>query len=238
MANETFNCRFSDKSSEGSVVSDINSSSQNYYLHGNYPNFEDLMALDISDFVQLQKHEIARYKCDLNTTETALFQRHISLDDSFVLIDDGEDQQIIIDKHFESNKCSNDSNDDTNDKNLTNASLFNLIKKDGFQIEEWTYLKNTTSDKIRLYEYLLYLLKESQTDCVRWINKQTGEFEITSSAKISLKWGKLRGNPKMTYEKLARALRHYYKKNILCHYKHREKLRYKFSEDILKKYNV
>jgi len=90
-------------------------------------------------------------------------------------------------------------------------------------------------DKIRLYEFVLQLLNEERSDCIRWLCPNDGEFEITNSAKIAQLWGGVKKNPTMTYEKFARALRHYYKLGILVNYKHKEKLRYKFSQEILLK---
>eukprot|EP00111_Clytia_hemisphaerica_P021922 TCONS_00064454-protein len=92
-----------------------------------------------------------------------------------------------------------------------------------------------SNDKIRLYEFVLQLLNEERADCIRWLCPIEGEFEITNSAKIAQLWGEVKKNPTMTYEKFARALRHYYKLGILINYKHKEKLRYKFSQDILQK---
>lgn len=90
-------------------------------------------------------------------------------------------------------------------------------------------------EKIRLYDFIINLLLREDTDCIRWCNESDGEFQITDTNKVAKMWGTIKNNPTMTYEKMARALRHYYKDGILTHYKHKEKLRYKFTTDILRK---
>ncbi|XP_057304963.1 ETS-related transcription factor Elf-5-like isoform X2 [Hydractinia symbiolongicarpus] len=111
---------------------------------------------------------------------------------------------------------------------VTPVNMRNTTEENQFQ----------TESKVRLYEFVLQLLNEESTDCVRWLCPKEGEFEITNSSKIASLWGKVKKNPNMTYEKFARALRHYYKLGILINYKHKEKLRYKFSKEILLKNKV
>lgn len=67
---------------------------------------------------------------------------------------------------------------------------------------------------IKLYKFLIDLL-EARHPCVVWINRDTGIFKITDSEQLAQLWGEVKLNASMTYEKLARSFRHYYKKGIL-----------------------
>lgn len=42
---------------------------------------------------------------------------------------------------------------------------------------------------------------------VRWENVEEGVFRIVKSEDLARLWGQLKNNPRMTYEKLSRAMR-------------------------------
>ena len=72
--------------------------------------------------------------------------------------------------------------------------------------------KNT----IHLWEFLLELLAdESCRPIITWSRKLHGEFKIKRPQQVASHWGKLKHRPAMNYEKLSRALRHYYSKGII-----------------------
>ncbi|XP_070558896.1 transcriptional regulator ERG-like [Ptychodera flava] len=81
-----------------------------------------------------------------------------------------------------------------------------------------------------LWRFLLENLNDPKmSDCLTWVNKKNGIFKFESSRKedIARKWGEQKGNRKlMTYQKMARALRDYSKKEIIR--KHRRRLHYVF----------
>ncbi|XP_071974799.1 transcription factor PU.1 isoform X1 [Engystomops pustulosus] len=95
--------------------------------------------------------------------------------------------------------------------------------------------------KIRLYQFLLELLHSGDMkDSIWWVDKDKGTFQFSSKHKEALahRWGIQKGNrKKMTYQKMARALRNYGKTGEVR--KIKKKLTYQFSGEVLHKmYNA
>uniref|UniRef100_A0A7E4VFH3 ETS domain-containing protein n=1 Tax=Panagrellus redivivus TaxID=6233 RepID=A0A7E4VFH3_PANRE len=69
----------------------------------------------------------------------------------------------------------------------------------------------------KLWEFIRDALKDPSTcpSVVRWEDPIEGVFRIVESEKLARLWGEKKNNHKMTYEKLSRAMRTYYEKNIL-----------------------
>lgn len=44
-------------------------------------------------------------------------------------------------------------------------------------------------------------------NCLRWVSREEGIFRIINTDLLARMWGRRHGNPCMTYEKLARAMR-------------------------------
>ncbi|CAB1331843.1 unnamed protein product [Coregonus sp. 'balchen'] len=91
--------------------------------------------------------------------------------------------------------------------------------------------------KTRLYQFLLDLLRKGDMkDSVWWADKEKGIFQFSSKHKETLanRWGTQKGNrKKMTYQKMARALRNYGKTGEIK--KVKKKLTYQFSLEVLRK---
>ncbi|KAG9475826.1 transcription factor PU.1 isoform X2 [Eleutherodactylus coqui] len=91
--------------------------------------------------------------------------------------------------------------------------------------------------KIRLYQFLLELLYNGDMkESIWWVDKDKGTFQFSSKHKEALahRWGIQKGNrKKMTYQKMARALRNYGKTGEVR--KIKKKLTYQFSGDVLHK---
>lgn len=91
--------------------------------------------------------------------------------------------------------------------------------------------------KIRLYQFLLDLLRNGDMkDSIWWVDKEKGTFQFSSKHKevLAHRWGVQKGNrKKMTYQKMARALRNYGKTGEVK--KVKKKLTYQFSGDVLGK---
>ena len=89
--------------------------------------------------------------------------------------------------------------------------------------------------KIRLYQFLLDLLRSGDMkDSIWWVDKDKGTFQFSSKHKEALahRWGIQKGNrKKMTYQKMARALRNYGKTGEVK--KVKKKLTYQFSGEVL-----
>lgn len=90
--------------------------------------------------------------------------------------------------------------------------------------------------KIRLYQFLLDLLRNGDmSDCIWWVDQDKGIFQFSTKHKEALasRWGIQKGNrKKMTYQKMARALRNYGKNGEIK--KVKKKLTYQFSDDVLR----
>ncbi|TNN80551.1 Transcription factor PU.1 [Liparis tanakae] len=91
--------------------------------------------------------------------------------------------------------------------------------------------------KIRLYQFLLDLLRNSDMkDSIWWVDRDKGSFQFSSKHKEALahRWGIQKGNrKKMTYQKMARAIRNYRKTGEVK--KIKKKLTYQFSDEVLGK---
>ncbi|XP_052336887.1 transcription factor PU.1-like isoform X2 [Oncorhynchus keta] len=96
---------------------------------------------------------------------------------------------------------------------------------------------SSSKRKIRLYQFLLDLLKKGDMkDSVWWVEREKGIFQFSSKHKETLanRWGMQKGNrKKMTYQKMARALRNYSKTGEIK--KVKKKLTYQFSSEVLRK---
>ncbi|XP_034442938.1 transcription factor PU.1a [Hippoglossus hippoglossus] len=90
--------------------------------------------------------------------------------------------------------------------------------------------------KIRLYQFLLDLLRNGEmSDSIWWVDQDKGIFQFSTKHKEALAshWGLQKGNrKKMTYQKMARALRNYGKTGEIK--KVKKKLTYQFSEEVLR----
>lgn len=60
----------------------------------------------------------------------------------------------------------------------------------------------------KVWEFLLRLLKDPNSrDLITWVDKNEGKFKFVSSDGVAKLWGEKKNNPRMTYEKLSRAMR-------------------------------
>lgn len=100
-----------------------------------------------------------------------------------------------------------------------------------------SFRKDTCNkNKIRLYQFLLDLLRKGDmSDSIWWVDKDKGIFQFSTKHKevLASHWGTQKGNRKrMTYQKMARALRNYGKSGEIK--KVKKKLTYQFSEEVLR----
>jgi len=69
-----------------------------------------------------------------------------------------------------------------------------------------------------LWDFLQQLLNDPQqryTSYIAWKNKDTGVFKIVDPAGLAKLWGIQKNHLSMNYDKMSRALRYYYRVNIL-----------------------
>lgn len=69
----------------------------------------------------------------------------------------------------------------------------------------------------RLWEFIRDLLHNRQycPSLICWEDHSDGVFRFKNSEKVAKIWGSRKGNDKMNYEKLSRAMRYYYKSKVL-----------------------
>ena len=60
-----------------------------------------------------------------------------------------------------------------------------------------------------LWEFIRDLLKNDKynPNVIKWEDAEEGEFRIVDSVAFANLWARVKGNKKMTYEKLSRAMR-------------------------------
>ncbi|KFZ57111.1 Friend leukemia integration 1 transcription factor, partial [Antrostomus carolinensis] len=88
-------------------------------------------------------------------------------------------------------------------------------------------LANPGSGQIQLWQFLLELLSDSSNaSCITW-EGTNGEFKMTDPDEVARRWGERKSKPNMNYDKLSRALRYYYDKNIMTKV-HGKRYAYKF----------
>ncbi|CDW52854.1 Ets domain containing protein, partial [Trichuris trichiura] len=68
---------------------------------------------------------------------------------------------------------------------------------------------------VTLWQFLLeLLLSKEHGDIIQWTNAD-GEFKLLNAQEVARLWGLRKNKPNMNYDKLSRALRYYYDKNII-----------------------
>uniref|UniRef100_A0A4W5JVY7 ETS homologous factor n=1 Tax=Hucho hucho TaxID=62062 RepID=A0A4W5JVY7_9TELE len=83
-----------------------------------------------------------------------------------------------------------------------------------------------------LWEFIrdILLNPERNSGLLKWEDRTDGVFRFLKSETVAQLWGKKKNNSSMTYEKLSRAMRYYYKREILEHVDGR-RLVYKFGKN-------
>ncbi|CAH8493606.1 unnamed protein product [Schistosoma turkestanicum] len=94
-------------------------------------------------------------------------------------------------------------------------------------------LQQKNKPKMELWQFILYRLeKMSKHSAFQWVNKTIGVFRIVNTHLAAQEWGHYRNNQLMDYEKMARAMRFYYKDSILR--KSRQQLHFQFAMPYVK----
>ncbi|CAB3404219.1 unnamed protein product [Caenorhabditis bovis] len=110
---------------------------------------------------------------------------------------------------------------------LTNTSSFPA--PDPYQILGPTSrsLAHSGSGQTQLWQFLLELLSDSRNaEVITW-EGTNGEFKLVDPDEVARKWGERKSKPNMNYDKMSRALRYYYDKNIMAKV-HGKRYAYKF----------
>jgi friend leukemia integration 1 transcription factor len=81
--------------------------------------------------------------------------------------------------------------------------------------------------QIQLWQFLLELLSDANNASIIAWEGTNGEFKLIDPDEVARKWGERKSKPNMNYDKLSRALRYYYDKNIMTKV-HGKRYAYKF----------
>lgn len=96
------------------------------------------------------------------------------------------------------------------------TSCFNALRGFPFFLEDKPVPKPCTKNAIHLWEFLLELLSDEEcVSLICWTKAEEFEFKLKDQEEVARRWGNLKQKPRMNYDKLSRALRYYYQKNII-----------------------
>ncbi|KAL6425400.1 hypothetical protein ACFW04_009532 [Cataglyphis niger] len=111
-----------------------------------------------------------------------------------------------------------------------NAERFSLLQRTCSLIGSTAGAGNSGAvggGQVQLWQFLLELLSDtSNASCIAW-EGSNGEFKLTDPDEVARRWGERKSKPNMNYDKLSRALRYYYDKNIMTKV-HGKRYAYKF----------
>ena len=91
------------------------------------------------------------------------------------------------------------------------------------------FLLTEHRQRIPLWRFLLQLLhRDSLSRLIQWTDAEQFKFKIKEPNEVAQLWGSIKDKSDMTYEKLGRAMRYYYGKNII------EKVRFHLFAEIFR----
>lgn len=114
------------------------------------------------------------------------------------------------------------SNSSSNNKNITSM-------QDCYQLfaNSSPRFGSPGTGQIQLWQFLLELLSDASLSAIIAWEGTNGEFKLIDPDEVARKWGERKSKPNMNYDKLSRALRYYYDKNIMTKV-HGKRYAYKF----------
>ncbi|PBC28166.1 ETSous factor [Apis cerana cerana] len=97
-----------------------------------------------------------------------------------------------------------------------NSSSTSDAESDNNSIDVSTTKRSPATSQGKLWEFIRDLLRNRETcpSLICWEDYSQAKFRFVKSDEVAKRWGSRKGNTKMTYEKLSRAMRYYYKSKI------------------------
>lgn len=96
-------------------------------------------------------------------------------------------------------------------ENIIHFFYFKITVVDSFPKK-----RGISRSAVHLWEFLLELLADERySSLIMWTKREKGEFKLRNQEEVAKRWGELKQRPGMNYDKLSRALRYYYQKNII-----------------------
>ncbi|XP_066490373.1 ETS-related transcription factor Elf-5 isoform X1 [Tiliqua scincoides] len=111
-------------------------------------------------------------------------------------------------------------NEDTKSSDKDESQSYNdkaCLGTGGIKSQECQSHSRTNLQSSHLWEFVrdLLLSPEENSGILEWEDRDQGVFRVVKSEALAKMWGQRKKNDRMTYEKLSRALRYYYKTGIL-----------------------
>uniref|UniRef100_A0A8C6C7P6 E74 like ETS transcription factor 5 n=2 Tax=Cetacea TaxID=9721 RepID=A0A8C6C7P6_MONMO len=96
-------------------------------------------------------------------------------------------------------------------------AVSSCLKTSGIKSQDCHSHSRTSLQSSHLWEFVRDLLLSPEENCgiLEWEDREQGIFRVVKSEALAKMWGQRKRNDRMTYEKLSRALRYYYKTGIL-----------------------
>nr|XP_040020439.1 fli-1 proto-oncogene, ETS transcription factor-related sequence isoform X1 [Gasterosteus aculeatus aculeatus] len=107
------------------------------------------------------------------------------------------------------------------------SSKNRTAKQNPYKLPDPSAHRPVGSGQIQLWQFLLELLSDSNNAGIITWEGTNGEFKMTDPDEVAKRWGERKSKPNMNYDKLSRALRYYYDKNIMTKV-HGKRYAYKF----------
>lgn len=144
---------------------------------------------------------------------------------------DFPDRETLANNEIKAEKTeqfSNDAEDSSNsDRPVRQCqSRYSFRSKRGGSL--LTQSRPTVRKTVVLWKFIKELL-EKNDPCVSWISREEGTFKFVDSKQAARLWGQRKNKRNMTYEKMSRALRYYYDRQIMFH-DEGQKLMYRFGD--------
>ncbi|KAG8195129.1 hypothetical protein JTE90_013603 [Oedothorax gibbosus] len=210
----------------------------------NRMNGQSLCALTQSDFYTLDhqygpllhqslQNEIANHHYQLSPTSmdiAASLRADNPLPAFHTWSNDTYSQLLsVVGSDIQGSSPSSSHDSDREDRESTSSSMSTANEKLALNNPE--YLMTTLCPEItdakkpgrrgkgngKLWEFIRDLLLDPATNpsLIRWERPEDGIFKFVQSDRVAKMWGDRKQNPRMTYEKLSRAMRYYYKSQVL-----------------------
>ncbi|PZC77338.1 hypothetical protein B5X24_HaOG203497 [Helicoverpa armigera] len=108
------------------------------------------------------------------------------------------------------------------------GALSGCARGAGGQVQLWHGCARGAGGQVQLWQFLLEELAAGAPGICWEGPPNEGEFRLSDPDEVARRWGRRKQKPNMNYDKLSRALRYYYDKNIMSKV-HGKRYAYRFS---------
>ncbi|KAG8040386.1 hypothetical protein G9C98_000957 [Cotesia typhae] len=179
------------------------------YLGQNYSSIQHSLAINGRDLLLLTKHDFEMHDSTYGDKLYDLLhsQKNHSNHPRFISNNEESVEDSDNDKHFNSINSSDAESDSSIDvtRRKNHSERYKIFKA-----------KKNQPTQGKLWEFIRDLLRNRETcpSLICWEDYSQAKFRFVRSDEVAKRWGSRKGNTKMTYEKLSRAMRYYYKSKI------------------------